>query len=384
MIVSHLAAKNWRNFRTVDVDLQERQFIVGPNASGKSNLLDVFRFLRDVAKPEGGGLQKAVKDRGGVSRIRSLAARRDPEVAIEVHLADAAGEPPTWRYALGLRQETRGHRQPYVTHERVWKTGRQILDRPHAEEEKDPDRLTQTFLEQINVNGDFREVVRFFQAVTYLHVVPQLVRFADSIQGHLLEDDPFGQGLLDRLAKTNERTRRSRLSKIEKALKVAVPQLEQLQFVRDPVTGRPHLQALYSHWRPQAGLQREDQFSDGTIRLIGFLWSLVESDSLLLLEEPELSLNAAIVSQLAPLVFQAQRNRRRQVLISTHSEALLTEQGIDGHEVLLLTAAKEGTDVRVAADIDEVRVLLESGLTVGEVVLPRTKPAGVEQLSLLG
>ena len=75
MIVSHITVKNWRNFRAVDVDLRERQFIVGPNAAGKSNLLDVFRFLRDIAKPEGGGLQKAVKDRGGVSKIRSLAAR---------------------------------------------------------------------------------------------------------------------------------------------------------------------------------------------------------------------------------------------------------------------------------------------------------------------
>ena len=81
MIVSDLSVKNWRNLRSIDVDLQERQFLVGPNVSGKSNFLDVFRFRRDVAKPEGGGLQKAVKDRGGVSRIRSLAARRDPEIA---------------------------------------------------------------------------------------------------------------------------------------------------------------------------------------------------------------------------------------------------------------------------------------------------------------
>ena len=136
MIVSHVAVKNWRNFRSAEIDLQERQFLVGPNASGKSNFLDVFRFLRDIAKPEGGGLQKAVKDRGGVSKIRSLAARRDPEIGIEVHLADAAGEPPAWRYALGLRQETRGHRQPYVTHERVWKQSQQILNRPSAEEKK--------------------------------------------------------------------------------------------------------------------------------------------------------------------------------------------------------------------------------------------------------
>ncbi|MGH7963776.1 MAG: AAA family ATPase [Candidatus Binatia bacterium] len=382
MIVSHLSVKNWRNFQRISVDLRERQFIVGANASGKSNLLDIFRFLRDIAKTEGGGLQKAVKDRGGVSKIRSLAARRDPEIAIEVHLADASGGPPLWRYALGLRQETRGYRQTCLTHERVWKDGQQILDRPDAEDRKDHDRLTQTFLEQLNVNGDFRDVVRFFQAITYLHLVPQLLRFADSIQGRVLEDDPFGQGFLERLARASEKTRRSRLAKIEQALKVAVPQLEQLEFTRDAVTGRPHLQALYSHWRPNAGLQKEDQFSDGTLRLLGLLWSLLESDSLLLLEEPELSLNAGIVSQIAPVISKMQRNRRRQVLVSTHSDALLTEQGIDGREVLLLTPAKEGTDVRVAADIDEVRALLESGFTVGEVVLPRTRPPNADQLGL--
>ena len=223
MIVSHFSVKNWRNFRSVDVDLRERQFIVGANASGKSNLLDVFRFLRDIAKTEGGGLQKAVKDRGGVSKIRSLAARSDPEIAIEVHLADRAGESPKWRYALGLRQETRGYRHTYLTYERIWKESQQILNRPVAKDRKDKERLTQTFLEQINVNADFRDLVRFFQAVTYLHLVPQLLRFAGSLQGRTLEDDPFGQGFLERLAKTSEKTRRSRLLKVEKALKVAVP-----------------------------------------------------------------------------------------------------------------------------------------------------------------
>ncbi len=383
MIVSHLSVKNWRNFQRVDVNLRERQFLVGANASGKSNFLDIFRFLRDIAKTEGGGLQKAVKDRGGVSRLRSLAARRDPEIAIGIHLADVSGGPSIWRYELGLRQETRGHRQPYITHERVWKASRQLLDRPNAEDKKDQDRLTQTSLEQINVNADFRDVVRFFQTITYLHLVPQLLRFADSIQGRVLEDDPFGQGFLERIARVNERTRRSRLAIIEKALKVAVPQLKELEFARDSATGRPHLQVLYSHWRPKAGLQREDQFSDGTLRLLGLLWSLLESESLLLMEEPELSLNAGIVSQLASFISRMQRNRRRQVLISTHSDALLTEEGIDGREVLLLTPAKEGTEVKVAADIDEIRELLESGFTVGEAVLPRTKPPGIEQLTLL-
>src|SRR5215468_54393 len=101
MIVSHLRVKNWRNFQRVSVALRERQFIVGANASGKSNLLDVFRFLRDVAKSEGGGLQKAVRDRGGISKIRCLAARKDPEVRIEAELSDDARS-SVWTYALAI------------------------------------------------------------------------------------------------------------------------------------------------------------------------------------------------------------------------------------------------------------------------------------------
>ena len=265
----------------------------------------------------------------------------------------------------------------------MWKNGQQLLNRPDEADKADMDRRTQTFLEQINANAAFREMARFFQTITYLHLVPQLLRFADSIQGRVVEDDPFGQGFLERIAKAPEKTRSSRLRKIEGALKIAVPQLKELKFIRDEITGRPHLQALYSHWRPNAGLQREDQFSDGTLRLLGFLWSLLESDSLLLLEEPELSLHTEIVSQLAALISRMQKSQRRQIFVSTHSESLLREPGIDGREVLLLMPAKEGTAVKIASDLDAVRELLENGLTAGEVVLSTTRPKHAEQFSLL-
>ena len=334
-------------------------------------------------KPEGGGFQKAVKDRGGLSKIRSLAARKDPEVKIEIHLADDADSSAAWQYSLGFRQEPRGHRRTYLTHEYVWKNGDELLNRPTEDDEVDRDRLTQTSLEQINVNAGFREIARFLQTVTYQHLVPQLLRYAGSIQGKVIEDDPFGQGFLEKVASVTEKNRRSRLKAIEEALKIAVPQLEQLEFIRDDITGRPHLQAIYAHWRPNAGRQREDQFSDGTLRLLGLLWTLLESESVLLLEEPELSLNAGIVTQLAPLISKMQRRRRPQVFVSTHSDALLADQGIDGGEVLLLTPAKEGTSVEIAADIADVKLLLEEGLTAAEAVLSRTKPDDLARLSLL-
>jgi predicted ATPase len=101
MLVTRVKLTNWRNFQNVDVSLRERTFVVGPNAAGKSNFLDVFRFLRDVASGKGGGLQQAVAARGGVSKLRPLAARKNPKIEIEVQLANGYAEIPVWRYAKG-------------------------------------------------------------------------------------------------------------------------------------------------------------------------------------------------------------------------------------------------------------------------------------------
>lgn len=99
MRFARLRLQNWKNFRSVDVPLEPRMFLVGPNASGKSNLLDVFRFLRDIAKPKGGGLQWAVEDqRFGMSQVRSLHARQKSDVVVEVEVDDPGVEagPTIW------------------------------------------------------------------------------------------------------------------------------------------------------------------------------------------------------------------------------------------------------------------------------------------------
>lgn len=384
MYISWLRLKNWRNFRIVDCELQERTFLIGPNASGKSNLLDVFRLLRDIAQP-GGGLQQAMTDRGGITRIRCLAARRYPDIEIDVTISDNTSKEQTWRYSLGLRQEQRGNRLPMIVHERVWKNKVQLLGRPDKEDTDDPLRLTQTFLEQINANAPFRPLVRFFESICYLHLVPQLVRHPREFSGPGLSGDPFGRSFLEKIARTPERVRRSRLKKIQSALQVAVPQLSELRHVIDHKEGgTPHLEAVYEHWRPHGAIQREREFSDGTLRLIGLLWSLLEGDSLLLLEEPELSLNADIIRRLPSLFHRSLRQRRRQLLISTHSMDLLSDRGIGPEEVVLLTPTTEGTTVKSAASISEISHLLNSGMSIGEVVLPRTRPQNLGQLELWG
>jgi predicted ATPase len=379
MIISKLILRNWRNFKFAEIPLSQRVFVIGPNASGKSNLLDSVRFLRDVAKP-GGGLQRAITQRGGLSKIRCLAARKEPAVELEVELAEPGSE-PLWRYAIAITQQVRGYRQPLLRHERVWRGQTLILDRPDKEDKADELRRTQTHLEQISANTEFRDMARFFESIRYLHLVPQLLRHPEAFQGPASDEDPFGRNFLEMVARTPEKTRRSRLRKIEAALREAVPQLKGLTDAKDDA-GVPHLEAIYTHWRPNAGRQREDQFSDGTLRLIGLFWSLLEGDAPLLLEEPELSLHSGIVTRLPALFYRLQRMRRRQIFVSTHSSELLAEKSIGGEEVVMLTPDQEGTKVEVASSLSEVRSLLEAGLTVADVALPRTAPPGLKQLDL--
>ncbi len=381
MLLTNIRLKNWRNFQTLDLPLRGVSYVLGPNASGKSNLLDALRFLRDVSKTKGGGLQAAIAERGGISKVRCLHARRDPEVEIDIELSEDLDQPVKWRYVLAFKPEGKGAQRMLVSREQVWEDGKLVLNRPDKKDDADVLLRTQTHLEQIQTNIKFREVGDFLSQITYLHLVPQLLRFGEKIGGHRLTDDPFGQGFLERLAKTQDKTRTSRLKKISKALKLAVPQFEELRFVKDEM-GHPHLEALYAHHRPNAGWQSEEHFSDGTLRLLGLLWALLEGSSMLLLEEPEISLNDAIVKEIPLIVDRLQRDRKtkRQVVLTTHSDALLSNPGIDERGVVILETGKQGTTGR-ALDASE-RQALSAGLSVAEVVLPKTRPQNVNQLGL--
>ncbi len=99
---------------------------------------------------------------------------------------------------------------------------------------------------------------------------------------------------LKQIARTPDRTREAWLRRIQDALRVAVPQLDEIELKRDD-RGTPHLRGKYAHWRPGGAWQKEDQFSDGTLRLMGLLWSMLEGTGPLLLEEPELSLHPEVV-----------------------------------------------------------------------------------------
>jgi predicted ATPase len=377
MKFTHVSLENWRNFGRVEIKLQDRVFLVGPNASGKSNFLDVFRFLRDLVTP-GGGFEKAIADRGGVSSIRNLAARRYSDIVIEVAMEE--DDVPGWHYRLAFTQDNQ--RRPVLKAEQVWRDSERLLDRPDDADRQDPERLRQTYLEQTFANREFRDIADFFATIHYYHLVPQLVREPDRYVNP--QSDPYGGDFLARIAGSPARTRQARLRHIQKALQVAVPQLSELKLDKDD-QGIPHLYGNYEHWRPKGAWQTEADFSDGTLRLLGLLWTILDGSGPLLLEEPELSLHPEIVRYIPQMIYRIQRARkrkRRQILLSTHSSDLLRDEGIAADEVLLFKPSMAGSEVKAGAEIAEIRALLEAGLPAADAVLPHTRPMNARQLTL--
>ena len=385
MIISKIELFNWKNFHRCEVGVQERCFVVGANAAGKSNFIDALRFLRDVAK-QGGGLQTAVRVRGGITKIRCLAAREQSNVKLAIELSESDSRELCWHYELNFKHTGGGIRenQVKIVSEKVFsgREQRYVLDRSAETLGEDEETLKYTYLEQPNANKDFRVIQQFLQNVEYLNVVPQMVRESASSSYSGDKEDYYGRNFLKRLALLNDNTRRSYFRKINEFLKLAVPQLEELSFVKDEI-GVPHLEARYVHWRTRGSKQQEMQFSDGTLRLVGFLFALIDSNGVLLLEEPEINLHPGIVAQFPEFIAKIQRVKKggRQVFITTHSYDILSNEGIAPEEVLLLTNSPEGTEVEVLSNVEKAKNILAAGFSMADVVMPLTKPWSIESMS---
>ncbi|HIP71652.1 MAG TPA: hypothetical protein EYH05_09685, partial [Anaerolineae bacterium] len=83
-MIKKVWAKNYRSLADVQVDLDPVTILVGHNGSGKSNLVDVLRFIYDSLRL---GLDSAIINRSGMSTLRRWSSKGRPydvEVGLQV------------------------------------------------------------------------------------------------------------------------------------------------------------------------------------------------------------------------------------------------------------------------------------------------------------
>jgi predicted ATPase len=102
MKIKHLTVKNFKSFSELSIDFRNFNVLIGSNAAGKSNFIDVIRFLRHI---EESGIDNAISLLGGKKHFLNLSIRQSKPFYVKIVMED---EQDSWRVIkdrfLGIKE----------------------------------------------------------------------------------------------------------------------------------------------------------------------------------------------------------------------------------------------------------------------------------------
>ena len=383
MKLTHLAVTNWRNFAHIEFDMSSRLFVVGPNSSGKTNLLGALRFLGDIGRR---GLVAASEDLGGPDRyFRSGAdsaafvatfndTQNSAEFALFLRLMLAgpestkSGSDADQTFAFPMTDPLTGEpNDRYLdVHQTITAGGKKPTDEgesfPVEDEEAQRTRVRQTLA-----------------GIRYIHPNPKkMLERADRY------DPDHGTGFFQHAGRFSDQQLDAVVDRIRPIMASVVPEIPNLSYQR---MGLGTEVVFYSDTpvRGASGVYSHEQFSEGTLRLLGLLFDLAtlpRDTSVILIEEPETFLQASVVRSLPSLLAEVAMNRDVQMVISTHSPELIDSELVLPSQVLMLRSENGETTGQLLSESNDPRIkaAVSAGLpkTQGiEAVNGRTLPLGI-------
>jgi Fe-S cluster assembly ATPase SufC len=363
--IRRVCARNFLSLRDACIDLGKLNILIGPNASGKSNIATVFRLIQSISLHGAPSLEDY--------RFESIFYAMDVTKVVEVNVELENG----YRYKLELYGE--GSYREEVTspkgetiYEYDGKSGYFKYINVRSEVRKGYLNLVKMNFKDgsydvyrsmlslkpvpHDVSDDFKTVVRVLAGISAYKLYPYTLKARDRV-----EVEPRlwyeGRGLARFLLHLYLERRRD-FQRVEEAVRSLVPEVEELI---------PHLErGEVELWVRVRGLDaplRPENISDGTLRLLAIVTALYSGGSLVVLEEPENHVHPHLLEALVDMA----RGSPSQVVVATHSTHILDY--VEPGEVYLVY--KDGLETKVrrlteSSSIDEVRRFLEEGGTLGE------------------
>jgi len=81
MSIKKIRVSNFKSFKELDIELSKFNVLIGANASGKSNFVHIFEFLRDIVNH---GLDNAISMQGDVEYFRNMNIGSDDNFSLEI------------------------------------------------------------------------------------------------------------------------------------------------------------------------------------------------------------------------------------------------------------------------------------------------------------
>lgn len=411
MAIKRVMVRNFRSFRELAVDLANFNVIIGSNASGKSNFIRIFEFLRDIQRY---GLDNAVSIQGGVEYLRNVVIGRGEELSIEVE-ADVRREemyvfglgrhedellavrPRNVTYGLSLAFRKRGLGYD-VSKEML----NQLVDfvKLGPKEPKSLDELESVGKGTIvvtntrgNISVDVRVdstvpidkdqlksryiiprklppnavylgtrsymVPEVFRDIAIYDFDPKLPKRAVQVSGKVdLEENGSNLSLvLDRIV--GEKESRRKFSNLIKDLLPYVVDVDVTKLTDKSMLFR--MKETYSgpSYIPGSAV------SDGTINVAALVIALYfQRDSLTIIEEPERDIHPHLVAKISGMMKDAARNK--QILVTTHNPEFVRHSPLDS--LLLVFRDQSGfTQVMKPAQQASLKTFLSDEMGIADL-----------------
>ena len=425
MKLTHIAITNWRNFAHIEFDLSSRLFVVGPNSSGKTNLLGALRFLSDVARR---GLVAASEDLGGPERyfhagknsasFAVTTAAGTHQITYDLSLRKVTlvedfvgGEMRMRPLKAGIPAGLLEADQPLIFQLRVAAkptsfsfedlATMEIADSPdeHQLEDESVDPVLDyvsdhVFVEDEKLVIDGEDVtgapatVRGLGSVFSIRNMLLGIRYIHPNPKKMLErsdhyDPDHGTGFFQHAGRFSDQQLDAVVDRIRPIMAAVVPEIPNLSYQR---MGLGTELVFYSDTpvRGASGVYSHEQFSEGTLRLLGLLFDLAtlpRDTSVVLIEEPETFLQASVVRLLPSLLAEIAMNRDVQMVISTHSPELIDSELVLPSQVLMLRSEDGETTGQLLSESNDPRIkaVVGAGLPKSQgidAVNGRTIPLG--------
>ena len=387
--LTRISIHNYRALADVQLELRPINVVFGPNGAGKSTLLDSVYFFRDCAIR---GVEVASSERDHGIGILSDGALDDERISVELSNDDVS-------YALSFSLSA-GRLDPFPG-ERLVSASRTLtlIDRKpgsdeaalyHAQVEQAP-RITLREPEKpslslfLNFNDRDEEAadldrllhfVRLYNSRSF-HIRPLKRRGSESSHQTRLWD--FGNNAWSVLRNLQDkRNVDERYGTIMGHMAEAFPMFDGIVLEQ---TGPTSVYASFQEKGRRDGIYASG-VSDGYVQLLLLLIALFSEgkrESVLLFDEPEVSLHPWALAVFARAVKMAARQWNKQVFLATHSPVLISQ--FDPPDILVAGMDEGRARFERLSEVHEFRDLIEEYAAGSLYMSGAVAPQGAEALA---
>lgn len=412
-MLSRIRIRNFKSFRDAEIELGRFNVLIGANASGKSNFVQVLKFFRDI---EGFGLKNAISLQGGIEYLRniniggsahlSLGMEANPAEITAVSLRTAREDehvymfPRSAKYELEIEFSKRGDEYS-IALDRLTASGEfaGYTKGDQGDESKteygegkivvsiDSGKPTvaasaPTGL-SLDLNGMGFEFLRDgrissgratsneltlarspsvhgpFGDIAIFDFDPKLPKKATPVTGKAeLEEDGSNLAIVLKGIIENKEQKR----KLSNLLRDVLPFVKALNV--EKFADKSLLFGLRETYSSSNSLPASF-ISDGTIHVIALILALYfENKPITIIEEPERNIHPHLVGKVVAMMNEATRDK--QILVTTHNVEMVRGAGLDN--LFLFARDAEGFSViSRPSEKEEVKTFLENQMGIEEL-----------------